>query len=114
MKLEIGKKYRWKSCNAGEWIKVLDIGRIDVWGITNTGMKMAYLLDSDWVEYQDPKPTRKVKMAPALVAGTTSFYKSSGLYTSRKHAENCLAKIIQWPSHPDDLKEYEIPVEEKK
>lgn len=71
----------------------------------------AYILHKDY-RYIEPKKTRKVLLAPALYFSKPDcIYTISNYLFENKHlAENWFGKnLVCWPSHPDDLKEYEVP-----
>ena len=54
MTLEVGKKYTILNWNQDCFVKVLDIGRGDVWVETQDGRKMSFLRADKWLPYEEP------------------------------------------------------------
>lgn len=72
--------------------------------------------DRDLIEpWVDAPKTKKVKMAPALCRYTgyhDRYYVTGNLFETESLAKSiCDDNFVCWPSHPDDLKEYEVPCE---
>ena len=123
VKLEVGKRYRLEKWEFDHWLEVLFIGNKYLFGRDNYGKEGSWELDIPWLLY----PEKIVKrMAPALVKieslsdinEDTECLDKVGLFESEEEArkffdsENYFrGKFLRWPSHPDDLKDYEFPGE---
>lgn len=108
MKFEVGKKYRLKY--AKSWFEVLFIGETDMFIRDWHGEEGSVsLVEFDYEEY---KETKKILMASALYAFNRNPHISGALFVSLDQAKRRYgSELLAWPSHPDDLKEYEVPVE---
>ena len=113
MKFEVGKKYIYKHTSEHHWYNVVYSGD-DLVVAMNQYDNEVILSQVTRQGYEEYKETKKVWMAPALYRYSEggSFYKSNVLYDSAAGAVlSCGENLIKWPSHPDDLKLYEVPVE---